>query len=374
MQSVFDDQREALLFVLNTPRVLVPAVVRWSERFGAGLETPVLPFFMLALNLSPSQMGALSTISVVSAILPSPIFGCMLDRYGPYYTIVLASAACGIGCGLQGVAQGYSWLAGARIFQGIGGFNMPTMINAHITACTPVSQRALTLSAFTAQGLFLRILGQGCYLPWDSMLRALGLERMLRFRVTLSVCTLFCWFGVGALVHSGDVLRRQITDQVTGPPQADEGEATAADDAGCKRAEGAPADKEGVSTQRVTPADDEGVTAQHVPPTLAVGVPSALALGPSSEVNSRQHTSSRVHSTQLSSAQAKPSQAKPSQVPDGRVPASALLALGKKDPDAHSSLASILTLTPTLTFTPTLTLSLNLSLTPAQSPVCSCSS
>ena len=181
------DQREALTFITSHPRTFVPAAVRWVERLGGGLGSPVGPFFLLALNLSPSQMGQLSSIGTIAAVLPAPLFGYCQDRFGPFYTIVFGAASCGIGCGLQGFAPDISWLIYARIFQGMGGGNLPFVINAHITACTPVEKRALVLSAFAAQCLVVPLAGQLLYLPWDWMLGALDLPRMLRFRTTLSV-------------------------------------------------------------------------------------------------------------------------------------------------------------------------------------------
>ena len=42
----------------------------------------------------------------------------------------------------------------------------------------------------------LRTCGQALYVPWDGTLQLCGLtERLLRFRVTLSVCSFFCLFG-----------------------------------------------------------------------------------------------------------------------------------------------------------------------------------
>ena len=220
--ALIRDQRSALRFILSSPRVLVPATVRWVERFGGGIGSPVIPFFMLALTLSPSQMGVLSTISVYSALLTSPLYGMIQDSHGTYYPIIVASLSCGIGCTLEGTANGFTWLAWARFFQGIGGNNLPSVINAHLTVCTPPARRALVLSAYVAQCLLLRICGQLFYLPWDSMLQSFGLPRMWRFRVTLSVCSLFCWFGVFALLYAGNHLRQ---------PQAEIGPLAMEDDA-----------------------------------------------------------------------------------------------------------------------------------------------
>jgi len=230
------DQRSALRFVLSSPRVLVPALVRWVERFGGGLGSPVKPFFMLALSLSPSQMGMLSTVSVVFALIPAPFYGFVQDRFGTYFPIIVASITCGLGCTLEGLATGFSSLVAARIFQGFGGDNLPSVINAHLSTCAPPSKRALVLSAFSFQCQLLRLGGQLFYVPWDSMLRALALGRMLRFRITLSVCSFFCWFGVVALLVAGRHLRQ---------PQSAVGPIDMADDDGEQRSAVITSSKEG---------------------------------------------------------------------------------------------------------------------------------
>ncbi len=233
--DAFRDQRAALSFVISSPRVLVPAAVRWVERLGGGLNSPVLPFFMLALNLSPSQMGMLSTISVVSSLVPAPAYGYVQDRFGTFFPIIVASITCGLGCSFEGLATGFGMLTCARIFQGIGGYNLPSVINAHITAHAPPNRRALVLSAFTAQCLCLRICGQLLYLPWDMMLRQFDLGRMLRFRITLSMCSLFCWFGVVALLVAGRHLRERTVEPLE--MAADELEPKVQDDRPAKATE-----------------------------------------------------------------------------------------------------------------------------------------
>lgn len=271
---VLTDQQNALRFVLSSSRVLVPAMVRWVERFGGGLGSPVKPFFMLALSLSPIQMGMLSTVSVFFALIPAPLYGFVQDRFGTYFPIIVASTACGLGCTLEGLATGFNSLVAARVFQGIGGDNLPSVINAHLSACAPPSKRALVLSAFSFQCMVLRLGGQLFYTPWDVMLRALSLDRMLRFRITLSVCSLFCWFGVVALLVAGRQLRQ---------PQSAVGPIEMVDDDGEERAATTTAsteDKSGRAAATASSADPNDAATADLSVGTALGriLPSVLLL------------------------------------------------------------------------------------------------
>ena len=154
------DQLSVLQFCWRTPRIRVAIVIRWVERLGGGLGSAVAPLFLLALGLDATQMGMLQTIGTVCAIVPSPIYGWTLDRLGPFVGIMVASTCCGIGCGAVGLAQNLTWLVVANVFAGVGGGNLPFVINAHVTKCVAPEQRALVLAGFTAQCLTLRMIGQ----------------------------------------------------------------------------------------------------------------------------------------------------------------------------------------------------------------------
>jgi len=207
------DQLDVVQTVVTTPALIVAVVIRWVERFGGGLGKPVQPFFLLALGLDATAMGQISTIGTLCSLLPAPLYGWAQDRFGPYYTLLVASAGCGIGCLLFGFAPGFAVLAVATAFQGIGGGSLATMVNAHVALVTPPARRSLVLTGFITQCLTLHIAGQAAYVPWDLMLRTLGVSnRVLRFRLTLSVCTFFCFFGVLQLLrfghHLGDTRKK----------------------------------------------------------------------------------------------------------------------------------------------------------------------
>ena len=199
-------QFEIFRHLILHPRLFVAVVIYWVERVGTGLGIAVVPFYYLELGLTPTMMGQLSTAAFFFSILPSPVYGWIQDRFGPLYTIMLSSGACAVGCLIRGTATSFENLLVSSSLNGFGGGNMMSMVTAHLASLTPPDQRALVLSAVSLQAMCLKMGGQLLYPFWDEML-ALGVEsRMLRFRVTLSVCTLFCFFGVVNLAVNGKLL------------------------------------------------------------------------------------------------------------------------------------------------------------------------
>ena len=203
-RGALSDQWQVLCCMRRDPRLITAVCFFWVERVGSGLGAPVVPYFSLALGLSAPDIGLLSTVSLVCLILPAPLYGWIQDRHGPLYTIMVSSAACAIGCGLRGFAQNFWWLLPSAALAGFGGGNLGSTISAHVATETPPARRALCLSALAVQGAVLRTCGQALYVPWDAGLRVCGLaDRLLRFRLTLSVCTFFCIFGVVQLCLNG---------------------------------------------------------------------------------------------------------------------------------------------------------------------------
>ena len=203
-REALSDQWQVFCCMRREPRLITAVCIFWVERIGGGLGAPVVPYFLLALGLNAPDIGLLSTVSLVCLILPAPLYGWIQDRHGPLYTIMVSSAACAIGCGLRGFAQNFWWLLPSAALAGFGGGNLASTISAHVATETPPARRALFLSALAVQGALLRTFGQALYVPWDAGLRVCGLEdRLLRFRITLSVCTFFCMFGVVQLAFNG---------------------------------------------------------------------------------------------------------------------------------------------------------------------------
>lgn len=185
--------------------VLVVAVAT----FGGSLHAPVVPFFYLQLGLHASEIGVLGAISSLCTMLLSPVYGWLLDTHGAYHAIFFSSLMCALGCLLRGFATSFSILICASIFLGLGGGNLVTLVCAYLSSRTPRAERASVISGYISMLSVLNIGGKTLYVPFDSVLMSLGMtDLMLRYRITMSMCTFFCIFGVVQLCYNGTVLQR----------------------------------------------------------------------------------------------------------------------------------------------------------------------
>lgn len=177
------------------------AVVSWSFHFAVGMEEVAGPFFEIALGLTPSQIGLVHAVKTGGfAILCSPVFGWLQDRYGGFAPIFLSTTVCGLGCFRRSFARGFEDLFVAAAFVAVGGVNEVLTTNAYIVRSFPPSRRTLVYSSFILQQIACELVGQACYLPWNSLLQQLGAERLLRFRLTSGLCLFMCAAGLIQLV------------------------------------------------------------------------------------------------------------------------------------------------------------------------------
>jgi len=208
-RAVLHEQLGALRLFIRRRALLVVVVIYWVERVSNGLNAAVVPFFMRALALSPSQMGLLATIARAALLTTAPLYGLVVDARGPLAAIMVASSLCSAGCMLRSFSSTFGELAAAMVMTGAGGANLVPLISAHLARETRPAVRPLVLSAFALQGAVLRIVGQGLFIPWDALLDAYGVhDRVTRFRVTLSICSFGCVFGVINLWLNGHLLSR----------------------------------------------------------------------------------------------------------------------------------------------------------------------
>ncbi|KAL3932470.1 MAG: hypothetical protein SGPRY_000685, partial [Prymnesium sp.] len=189
-------------------RLRAPVLVVSMAVLGYSLHAPVISFFFLQLHLTPVQIGMLGAISSVGTMLLSPLYGWLLDTHGAYHAILFSSSMCALGCLVRGCATSATSLVLASVLLGLGGGNLITLVCAHLSSRTPRAERAPLLSAYLSLLSILNIGGKALYVPFDALLYNLGVSNlMLRYRITMSVCTFFCFFGVIKLWHSGRLLR-----------------------------------------------------------------------------------------------------------------------------------------------------------------------
>ena len=88
------------------------------------------------------------------------------------------------------------------------------------SAATPRADRSAVVSGFLFQVTALRIAGKALYRPWDAAVvrGLLGVDgeddasELLRDRITMGVCTLFCFFGVVRLLGARGRLAPPVAD------------------------------------------------------------------------------------------------------------------------------------------------------------------
>lgn len=82
------------------------------------------------------------------------------------------------------------------------GVNMFTVILGHLIKSFPSSMRSEVLSGFAVQTTVLQLMGKGIFPLVEYVLHyVFGLENtLLRYRIHMSICTIFCFFGVFALL------------------------------------------------------------------------------------------------------------------------------------------------------------------------------
>ena len=208
MLHLWSEQKAVATLFVRRKRLFVIVSITWTERFSNGLLAAAAPFFYKELSLTPTKMGTMLTVSRTLLLAAAPLYGYITDTLGTYFTIITASSLCTIGCLIRGFANNFATLVVAAAFMGLGGPHLAPLTSAHISRETTVSERPLMLSSYAVQGVVLRILGQCLYVPWDTLLYMVGFERLARFRITISVCSFGCFFGVVNLMYHGNVLDR----------------------------------------------------------------------------------------------------------------------------------------------------------------------
>jgi len=112
--------------------------------------------------------------------------------------ILLSAFCCSFGCLFRGMVPAGNMVAlyAAHVVLASGAVNFWNNVLAYAALATPRDQRHVVIAGFQAQVSALNLLGTAIYPSADSMLVAGGVEdNLMRYRVHMSVCSLFCVFG-----------------------------------------------------------------------------------------------------------------------------------------------------------------------------------
>ena len=146
------------------------------------------------------DIGTLGFIMSAGALLGAPLSGMALDKYGPWGPISITALSCSVGCLWRGLASSLASLRMGAILLGVG-VNMWTVIMGHLVKSFPPSKRSEVISGFGVQIAVLQLVGKGIFPLMEFGLHYMfGIEdALLRYRIHMGMCTLFCFYGTFAL-------------------------------------------------------------------------------------------------------------------------------------------------------------------------------
>jgi len=221
LHKAVSDQICMVRLFLGDRRLRPPVLAIWVASFGGALHEPVTTFFLVEVGVTTAQMGTFGIIRNTGAWVLGPVYGWLLDKYSGFAPTLLSSFFCAVGCLLRGLAPvGHTaTMYVAHVLLGLGAGNFWNVVGAYLACATDRDIRPLVTSAFFVQTTTLSLLGKLPYPIWDSGLKMIGIVDLLqRYRMSMSVCSIFCIFGVFNLSWNGRSMRGVKWDLVTSEP------------------------------------------------------------------------------------------------------------------------------------------------------------
>jgi MFS family permease len=205
-------QRELVVFLWNDPRFRPPLIVIWVASFGGALHAPVTTFFCLKVGATDEDLGMIGLFWNFGGLFMPPFYGWLLDTRGGYLPMMISIVLCSVGCLVRGLATNVTELYIAAAILGLGGINLWTTVCSYIAANTPPERRSLVVSGYLFQVTSVRIVGTSLYPLWYRGLTAIWPGEddeisLFRDRLSMGVCTFFCFFGLFELLFFGAAVR-----------------------------------------------------------------------------------------------------------------------------------------------------------------------
>jgi len=177
--------------------MLTPVMITWIASFGGSLHAPITQYFYLGVGADEINLGALNTVSIVGALITSPIIGWLVDNGFTIGGIFFCACCCAIGCFIRAMANSVQVLFIAVFILGFGS-NLWNIVLAYISIESDPEYRTIVISGFLGQQTIIRLVGKCLYPLVDYLLRdVIHIEsKMARYRYNLSFCSLFCMYGV----------------------------------------------------------------------------------------------------------------------------------------------------------------------------------
>jgi len=127
------------------------------DMIGFAMVLPLLPFYALHLDASPTVIGLIISSFSVAQLLSAPVWGRVSDRYGRRPALLIGLAASAAAYLVFGFANAVWLLFASRIIQGAGG-GTTGVAQAYVADSIPPENRARALgwlSAATSAGVMV---------------------------------------------------------------------------------------------------------------------------------------------------------------------------------------------------------------------------
>jgi multidrug resistance protein len=102
-------------------RLAILIAVATIDLMGAAMVFPLIPFYALRFNSSPTTIGLILASFFVAQLAAAPLWGRVSDKYGRRPALLIGLAALGLGYLIVGFANSKWMLLIARAVQGAGG-------------------------------------------------------------------------------------------------------------------------------------------------------------------------------------------------------------------------------------------------------------
>lgn len=202
-------QSRVLSIFWNDPKFFAPCLVIWVATFGGSLHSSVTPYFYNKMGATDTDIGYLTSVGEFPGIFVVPFYGWLMDFHGAYLACLLSTILCAVGCAIRGFAFNINSLYIGVAVIGLGSSALWTITMSFVASQSSREDRSAIISAYVVQITALRLIGRGVYPLWDFCLIQVCGEHniLLRYRISMSVCTFFCFFGFFVLTYWGKAFR-----------------------------------------------------------------------------------------------------------------------------------------------------------------------
>jgi multidrug resistance protein len=130
-------------------RLAILIAVATIDLMGAAMVFPLIPFYALRFNSSPTTIGVILSAFSLAQLAAAPLWGRISDRYGRRPALLIGLAALGLGYLIVGFANSKWMLLVARAVQGAGG-GTTGVTQAYVADTVRPADRARSLGWLSA--------------------------------------------------------------------------------------------------------------------------------------------------------------------------------------------------------------------------------